>query len=186
MGRTHYIALLRGINVGGNNLIKMTELKACFEANGYGDVSTYIQSGNVLFSSDVTDTNDLATAIERMLGATFTYAEPRVVVVSHAQLKEVVHNAPTGFGSEPALYRYNVIFFKAPLTPAEAAEGMEAREGVDAMHTGKHTVYFSNLIAKATQSRLNRIIGTPAYRFMTIRNWNTTTKLLALLDAQQS
>ena len=50
-----YVALLRGINVGGNNLIKMADLKACFEAQGFGNVATYIQSGNVLFTSDDTD-----------------------------------------------------------------------------------------------------------------------------------
>ena len=48
---TTYVALLRGINVGGKNLIKMPALKACFEENGFEDVATYIQSGNVLFSS---------------------------------------------------------------------------------------------------------------------------------------
>ena len=48
---TGYVALLRGINVGGNNLIRMPALKACFDAGGFEDVSTYIQSGNVLFRS---------------------------------------------------------------------------------------------------------------------------------------
>ncbi|NCP46313.1 MAG: DUF1697 domain-containing protein, partial [Flavobacteriales bacterium] len=47
-----YLALLRGINVGGNNIIKMVDLKACFEKMGFTDVKTYIQSGNVIFTSD--------------------------------------------------------------------------------------------------------------------------------------
>ena len=51
MPKTHYLALLRGINVGGNNIIKMADLKACFEQMGFEDVSTYIQSGNVIFAS---------------------------------------------------------------------------------------------------------------------------------------
>jgi uncharacterized protein (DUF1697 family) len=54
-----YLALLRGINVGGNNIIKMVDLKACFEKMGFLDVSTYIQSGNVLFSSPETSLTKL-------------------------------------------------------------------------------------------------------------------------------
>ncbi len=61
---TQYLALLRGINVGGKNIIKMAELKACFEANGFGDVATYIQSGNVLFSTPGGDLTSLTGQIE--------------------------------------------------------------------------------------------------------------------------
>ena len=90
-----YVALLRGINVGGKNLIKMTALKACFEANGFEDVATYIQSGNVVFASSETRMPGLTRRIEEMLAETFDY-EATVVVRSRTQMRAVVERAPKG------------------------------------------------------------------------------------------
>ena len=179
---SHYVALLRGINVGGKNLIKMAELKACFEALGFQNVSTYIQSGNVLFSADASDRARLTRRIERALTETFSYSS-RVMLRSHAEMKAVVAGAPTGFGSDPAAYRYDVIFLKEPLTAAEVMKSVTTKEGVDQAFAGKGVLYFSRLIQKAAQSHLPRIITMPVYQSMTIRNWNTTTKLLSMLEA---
>jgi uncharacterized protein (DUF1697 family) len=176
------VALLRGINVGGNNIIRMAALRASFEAMGFTDVVTYIQSGNVVFSSPVADQTRLEQTLEAALSRQFGYRST-VVVVSHDVLTRIVADAPKGFGRAPAAYRYDVIFLKKPLTPAKALHAVEVREGVDRVSTGVHALYFSRLISKATQSRLSRIVQKPEYQYMTIRNWNTTTKLLALLDA---
>jgi len=179
MGR--YVALLRGINVGGNNLIKMAELKACFEKQGFGDVATYIQSGNVLFSSSES-ARELVGRIEAVLGKTFDY-RASVVLRSRKELEAIVERAPEGFGEEPAKYRYDVIFLKAPLTAPAAMKSVPTRQGVDQAHAGRDVLYFSRLIKKASQSRLGKIVSLPIYKNMTIRNWNTTTKLLALMNA---
>jgi uncharacterized protein (DUF1697 family) len=104
-----YVALLRGINVGGKNLIKMPALRACFEANAFEDVATYIQSGNVLFASPETRTAELARRIEAMLAEAFGY-QATVVVRNRKQMRAVVERAPEGFGAEPMRYRYDVIF----------------------------------------------------------------------------
>ncbi len=69
---SRYIALLRGINVGGKNLIKMPDLRACFEENGFLSVVTYIQSGNVIFESEESSAPRLTQRIETMLGARST------------------------------------------------------------------------------------------------------------------
>jgi uncharacterized protein (DUF1697 family) len=177
-----YVALLRGINVGGKNLIKMTDLKACFEALGFEEVSTYIQSGNVLFIPDKTDQAKLTSQIEEALSAAFNY-HSRVVVRSHKQMRETVARAPAGFGSDPATYRYDAIFLKEPLTATQAMKSVSVKEGVDQAFAGKGVLYFSRLISKATQSHLTRIISMPVYQSMTIRNWNTTTKLLKMMEA---
>jgi uncharacterized protein (DUF1697 family) len=79
---TKYVTLLRGINVGGKNLIKMSELKACFETLGFEDVSTYIQSGNVLFSTTRSGQAKLTSLVEEALSKAFNY-QSRVVVRSH-------------------------------------------------------------------------------------------------------
>lgn len=181
MAETQYLALLRGINVGGNNIIKMVDLKACFEKMGFTSVVTYIQSGNVVFKSAEKDKAKITTKIEAGLSERFNY-KARLVVISDKQLKQVVEDAPKGFGKDPDEYRYDVIFLKEPITPKEAMKSVSTKEGVDNAYTGKDVLYFSRLISKATQSHLTKIISLPVYQSMTIRNWNTTTKLLALME----
>jgi uncharacterized protein (DUF1697 family) len=181
---SQYVALLRGINVGGKNLIKMADLAACFQAQGFANVRTYIQSGNVLFGSDEADAARLATLIEDSLSKEFSY-NASIVLRSHAEMQIIVTHAPEGFGGDPATYRYDVIFLKEPLTSAEAMQSVRVKEGVDQAFSGDGVLYFSRLISKATQSHLTRIIGTPIYQSMTIRNWNTTTRLLSMLTADR-
>src|SRR5262249_6396654 len=179
-----YVALLRGINVGGSNLIRMPELTACFEAQGFRDVATYIQSGNVLFTARRSNQHALTLWIEKALSKTFAY-QSRVVVRSAEQMKATVEGAPRGFGRQPAAYRYDVIFLKEPLTPYDAMKSVSAKPGVDRVFVGDGVLYFSRLISKASQSHLSRVVGTPAYQNMTIRNWNTTARLFELMKRIQ-
>ena len=179
-----YLALLRGINVGGKNIIKMADLKACFEANGFGNVATYIQSGNVIFITPETDQAWLVGKIETALSNTFPAYKARIMLRSYEELNQIARNAPQGFGSQPKEYRYDVLYLRAPLTAPEALEGLSIKPGVDEALAGPGVLYFSRLIAKASQSHLTRIVSLPIYQEMTIRNWNTTCKLLALMDAR--
>jgi uncharacterized protein (DUF1697 family) len=176
-----YVALLRGINVGGKNLIKMPELKACFEAGGFKEVVTYIQSGNVLFRSAGSGSAALAGRIEEMLSSTFDY-QASVVLRSRAQLRAVVEGAPEDFGADPDAFRYDVIFLKEPLTARVALKSVPTRQGVDEVHAGRGVLYWSRLISRAAQSRISKVISLPIYQSMTIRNWNTTTTLLRMMD----
>ena len=182
MAETQYLALLRGINVGGNNIIKMADLKACFEKMGFTDVITFIQSGNILFKTAEKDKVKLTTKIENTLSERFGY-KSRMVTVTYKELKKVVEAAPKGFGKDLDKFRCDVIFLKEPLTPKEAMKNVSKKVGVDDAHAGEFVLYFSRLISKASQSHLTKIIKLPMYQNMTIRNWNTTTKLLALMKA---
>ena len=175
-----YVALLRGINVGGNNLIKMTALKACFEAHGFLDVVTYIQSGNVVFASTRTRADRLTGRIEAMLAETFGY-EATVVLRSRTQMRADRRARAEGLRRQPATYRYDVIFLKEPLTARAAMTSVATKPGVDEAHAGTGVLYFSRLISKASQSRLSKIVSSPIYPSVTIRNWNTTTKLVGML-----
>jgi uncharacterized protein (DUF1697 family) len=180
-----YVALLRGINVGGNNLIRMPALKTCFEAHGFCDVSTYIQSGNVLFTASRSNPHALTEQIEKALSKTFAYSS-RVVLRSFDEMQAIVTGAPKGFGSRPTAYRYDVIFLKHPLTADEAMKAMTPKPGVDRVFAGDGVLYTSRLISRAAESRLNRVAATPAYQNVTVRNWNTTTKLLELMERVRS
>jgi uncharacterized protein (DUF1697 family) len=177
-----YVALLRGINVGGNNIIKMTDLRSSFESLGYTRVESYIQSGNLLFCAKAASKLKLEKSIEKELCDRFACASP-VVLVGAGELKDIVAQAPTGFGMQPRLYRYDVLFVKHPLTTAEVLPQISAKPDVDTVHAGEHAIYFRRLISKATQSQLAKLIQRPVYKFVTIRNWNTTTRLLAMASA---
>ena len=178
--RATYVALLRGINVGGRNRILMADLRARLEAAGYEDVRTYIQSGNVLFRSDVSDREELRHAIEGTLAEAFDYAAT-VELRSRAELQATVDRAPPGFGASET-YHSDVAFLLPPLTPADVLEALTLKEGIDAAWPGPGVVYITRVVALASKSGLSRIASHPAYRRMTIRNWNTTTKLLAMMS----
>jgi uncharacterized protein (DUF1697 family) len=177
---TRGVALVRGINVGGRNVVSMADLRAVFEDAGYEGVQTYIQSGNVLFETD-RPRAELEASIESLLDERF--GRPVVVVVrSHRQLANIVTSAPDGFGTDRDTYLSDVVFLKAPLTSAQAMRVVDLREGVDRAWAGTGVLYVDRLAERASQSRLSRLAGTPQYQRMTIRNWSTTTRLLAMLD----
>jgi uncharacterized protein (DUF1697 family) len=176
-----YVALLRGINVGGNNPIKMVDLRACFEDQGFHRVRTYIQSGNVVFEAGAPGRAGLTRRIERALAVAFDYPAS-VVLRSRARMEEVVEGAPRGFGTESSRYRYDVLFLKEPLEARAALKDVPTRPGVDRVAPGPGVLYFSRLIREASRSLLSRIVSLPVYRSMTIRNWNTTTRLVQMMQ----
>lgn len=176
-----YVALLRGINVGGNHLIKMADLKACFEAQLLRDVATYIQSGQVVFTATARPA-EIVRRLEAAILETFD-CRTSVMLRSRKEMEQVVARAPKGFGAQPDKYRYDVIFLNPPLTAEAALAKIATKEGVDQAHAGAGVLYFSRLISKAAQSRLARVASLPIYKSMTIRNWRTTTTLLQMMSA---
>jgi uncharacterized protein (DUF1697 family) len=180
MAEHRYVALLRGINVGGKNPIGMADLRRSFDEMGFSSVATYIQSGNVVFASKSTNKAALGKTIATGLSASFGYAPP-VVLLSAAEFEKVVTQAPRGFGSKANQYRYDVLFVRPPLAAAEVLQQLSLKAGVDTAHAGDYALYFRRLASRATQSHLPRLVQNPVYQELTIRNWNTTTKLLEML-----
>ena len=178
MRQDRHVALLRGINVGGRNVIRMADLRARFEGMGLTGVATYIQSGNVVFSA-AQDGDRLAERIEAELSTAFG-TDARIVLLAADDLERVVTQAPHGFGTEPDHYRYDVLFVRPPRRADEAVGQIATRPGVDTVAAGDHALYFRRLTSRAAQSLLPRLVGTPLYRDLTIRNWNTTMRLLEM------
>ncbi len=125
-----YVALLRGINVGGKNRILMADLVTCFESAGYEEVRTFIQSGNVVFRADRGERAELTQEIERLLAEAFGY-NATIALRDDRELQAVTDGAPSGFGAEPDHYRYDVLFLMPPLTPDEALGALTVTDGVD-------------------------------------------------------
>lgn len=176
-----HLALLRGINVGGKNLVPMKDLAETLRDAGHTGVRTYIQSGNVVFSAaGDPDPRRLEDELERVLEARFGI--PLTVVVrTRAELAATIDAAPATHGA--ADRRSDVLFLKHPLTVAEAlAQFPEPHEQVDLVTAGPDAVYWSRLDALASRSRLSKLAGRAVYRQLTVRNWRTTTRLLELLD----
>jgi uncharacterized protein (DUF1697 family) len=182
-GGVHYLALLRGINVGGKNLVKMTDLREAFEDAGVADVGTFIASGNVFFRAPRQKREQLATRLESGVSRRFA-TDLKVVLLTESELKAVIDGAPRGFGW--ASHRCDVIFLRKPLTAAGAFSLVETREGVDQAWKGKGVLYFARLASRASSSRLSKIATLPEYKNMTIRSWSTTTKLLAQMESRSS
>ena len=110
---TRYIDLLRGINISGKNTISMPELKTALGEKGFGDVKTYLNSGNVLFSDDETDVVKLAERIHAIIFDTF-HLEIPVFVISQDELKVLLSKAPSWWGSDSKDIYDNLIFAIAP------------------------------------------------------------------------
>lgn len=176
-----FLILLRGINVGGKNKMPMATLKLFLEELGCQNVRPYIQSGNVVVES-TTSAKKLTQEIEAGLPKKFSLDSSviKVLILTPEQLSEIVDNKPPHFGDNPDTYHNDVIFLIG-IDISQVKKYFQPREGVDSVWFGTTVVYSQRLSAKRTQSRLSRIVGTPVYSSMTIRNWNTTKKLLEML-----
>jgi uncharacterized protein (DUF1697 family) len=171
--RTTYVALLRGVNVAGHGKLKMEELRQLFRGLGHQDVSTYIQSGNVIFTSD---SPVLAADIEGAIRSTFGM-DVIVVLRTRAQMEGVVRSDP--FGPNADLSKIHVGFM-ADVPSAVLMERLDARrfapERVRIDGTESY-FYLPNGVGRAKLlDYVNRQLEVP----ITIRNWRTVTKLAAL------
>jgi uncharacterized protein (DUF1697 family) len=178
--RMKYVALLRGINVGGKNIIRMPALRVCLEGCGFERVATYIQSGNVIFESGERDAGKLTKRIENALSTTFDY-ESRVVLRSHAQLKTVVADVPRDWKSRTDLRCY-IAFLREPVTVRQALREVDVEPEVDFVTAGQGVLYMSTLSSGITRSGLTKVIAKKIYKDITIRNYSTCQKVLALME----
>jgi len=179
-----YVILIRGINVGVKNRMSMEVLRKCLEEMGCSNVSTYINSGNVILESGKS-AQELKDQIEKALPKSFELSGLiKVLVLTRDKLQSVIDNKPKGFGEEPKNY-YSDVIFLMDIDPVQAMSVFNPREGVDKIWPGKSVIYSQRLGSERTKSRLSKIVGTPAYKSMTIRTWNTTTKLLKMLKERE-
>jgi len=183
-----HVALLRGINVGGHNRVAMADLREVVASVGHTDVATYIQSGNVVFTTAGTDTQALAGALEAAFAVALD-VRPRVVVVSSAELAQVVADNP--YPDETTPKRLHALFNPRPPGPEEitavAAAVRRARDkgsGDDARVVGR-VVYLhtpDGLGRSELAVQLARAGGVAADPASTIRNWATVRRLLTMCD----
>jgi uncharacterized protein (DUF1697 family) len=191
-----HVALLRGINVGGRNKVPMADLREVVTSLGHTGVSTYIQSGNVLFSTADTDNAKLATALESAIEDRFGIWSS-VVVLSRDELAQVLAANP--YPDEPNPRMVHVVFLNAEpsadllgrLSAAESA--VTAKGSRDTVQAAGQALFLHTPDGYGTSELAQavlKIISPPAKSrkqglAATARNWATATKLLSLCDQEK-
>jgi uncharacterized protein (DUF1697 family) len=181
------VALLRGINVGGRNKLAMAGLRQLAADLGYADVSTYIQSGNLLFAADEADAAALAAALERTIAERLG-VRPAVVVISAAELAQVISDNPYRQAKEPRLV--HAVFRNDDLSPpglaalAAAVAAAQASGSRDEAVVVGRTLYLHTPDGFGRSELAARLASSAAQAGGTARNWATVTKLMALLSGE--
>jgi uncharacterized protein (DUF1697 family) len=190
-----HVALLRGINVGGRNKVPMAELREVVAALGHTGVTTYIQSGNVLFSTADTDNAKLAAALETAIEDRFGLWSS-VVVLSRDELAEVLAANP--YPDEPDPRLVHVVFLNGEPPPdrldriTAAASAAAAKGSRDVLQPGERVLYLhtpDGFGRSELAQNLFRIMTPPTKQkkqglAATARNLATATKLLSLCEAK--
>lgn len=176
-----YIALLRGINISGKNKVSMAELKQGFENLNYAEVKTYLNSGNVVFSSDEADTIKTTRRIEEMIKNQFRLDIP-VFVISKEELEDILHHAPDWWGDESKEIYDNLIFIMPPATFKDVYNEIgEPKEGLEKIEEYKETVFWS--FSRKDYQKTNWWSKTASANIsskLTIRTANTVRKIVGM------
>ncbi|MDD3243433.1 MAG: DUF1697 domain-containing protein [Eubacteriales bacterium] len=179
-----YIAFLRGINISGKNKISMPSLAAAFEDMGFLNVSTYINSGNVLFSSECSRTDELCHGCKSMICERFLLDIP-VAVIAVPELSEAVHSAPSWWDSPSEIeVIHQAIFPIAPVCLDEIFQAVgEAKPEYEQVGSYKNVIFWSAPRATLSRTRWYKIASSSVNSKVTIRNASTVKKLLSLFNA---
>ena len=176
-----FVALLRGINVSGKNKIPMAELKKDFENLGFTEVKTYLNSGNVIFSSQEERTEKLTEQIEIMIEEQFGFQVP-VFVVSKAELEDILQNAPDWWGGEDKEIYDNLIFIMPPVTFSDVfAEIGEPKKELEKIMNYKEVIFWS--FVRKNYQKTNWWSKTASAGIagkLTIRTANTVRKIVGM------
>jgi len=176
---TCYVALLRGINVGGKNIVPMPELKLAFERQGFHRVITYINSGNVIFESDLEE-SAVKMACDVLMAENFSLDIP-VFVLSAPDLAEALAHAPEWWNKEPDT-RDDAFFVIPPMTAAEICAHVGAvKEEYEKVAYHGSVIFWSAPMATFSRTRWSKITKDKAmYRAITVRGAKTALKLQEL------
>jgi len=174
-----FVALLRGVNVGGNNMISMSSLKQSFEELGFTDVSTYINSGNIIFKSKEADARKLESKIEKMLLKEYQL-DSRVVLRSLSEMEKIVESLPENWTPDRD-WRYNVIFLRHTIDSKDILRELELKQDIEEVVYCPGALFWSAQISELTRTNMLKLSSRKMYLDMTFRNQNTTRKLYELM-----
>jgi len=179
-----YVALLRGINVGGNNLVDMRRLKATFERLGLENVRTYINSGNVLFDTKRRGRPQLTKAIAAGIAEDFG-VDMGVLLRTADELRALVDAIPAKWTNDTTM-KCDVYFLWPAIDRAKVVDEVPRNPEIEDLRYLPGALVRRIDNDKRTKSPMTKIVGTPIYKQMTARNINTVRKLAALAAGDAS
>lgn len=178
---TKYLALLRGINVSGHNMIKMDALKKMLENMGFQNVETYIQSGNVFFDSEEENAASVGFKIKQEISKVFGYDVP-VIMVSKTDLELCFKNNPFLKEKECDIKKLYVAFISKELTAAAINDLKISNFKPDEAAIDSNRIYIKYAIGAGKTNLDQKYIEKKLNVVATMRNWNTVTKLLEMYN----
>ena len=170
-----YVAFLRGVNVGGKGIVSMAAVKEALVGLGLSDVRTYINSGNVIFSTPATQAARLTSRIENALEQE-TGMAIKVLVMDHQALKKVVGAIPRNWVDDKTMRTYVLLLWKE-LDDRKILDRLPTKPDVDELKYTPGAVIWRVDRVNVTKSQMSRLVGTPVYKKITIRSANTMRKL---------
>lgn len=178
--RSTYVALLRGINVGGKNIITMDALRASFEALGYSSVRTLIASGNVVFEAGPGSSRRLEQQLERALAADHRF-DATVVVRSREEYERMMTAIPPRWGNDKTRRHY-VMFLRRTIDRAALVAELGVNAEVEELRYVPGALLWSCRLDAVNRSKVRKVMARAIYRDMTVRNLNTTRKTWAVMQ----
>ncbi|MFB5661303.1 DUF1697 domain-containing protein [Alteribacillus sp. HJP-4] len=177
-----YIALLRGINVGGKNKIDMKLLKHTFEKAGMNDVGTYINTGNIIFSYDGLSKTELSRILEEAIHSDFEL-HIHVVVRSIEDIRGVINAIPATWKNDKDM-KSDVMFLWDEIDKESVLENLVIKPNIDTVKYVPGAILWSVDKKNVTKSGMSKIVGSKIYKQVTIRNVNTARRIYELMQAQ--
>jgi uncharacterized protein (DUF1697 family) len=170
-----YVGFLRGVNVGGTSIVSMAAIKEALVALGLSDVRTYINSGNILFSTRASEISRLTSRIEKALEQ-HTGMAIKVLVMDHTALKKLVGAIPRDWVDDKTMRTYVLLLWKE-LDDHTILARLPTKAGIDELKYTPGAVIWRVDRENVSRSHMNKIVGTPLYKKITIRSANTVRKL---------
>lgn len=177
-----YVALLRGINVGGNNKVDMKQLKQAFGEAGMSAVKTYINSGNIIFTDTSRSKAKITPLLEQAIYAHFGL-QIKVLVYSFDEFKLIAEAIPKEWTNDTQM-KSDVLFLWEEVDRESVLEGLSVKPEIDSVYYVRGAVLWSVDRNNVTKSGISKIVGTPLYKLVTIRNVNTVRKLYAMMQTE--
>ena len=176
-----YIALLRGINISGKNKISMNELKLELENKKYKNISTYINSGNVIFESNIDNKEFIMKDINKIIKNKFNLEIP-VFVMTVLELEDILNNNPNWWGTDSKEVYHNLIFIIPPTKYEEVYDTIgEPKEDIEKIKEYNNCIFWSYDLKNYRKSNWwSKTASTNISNKITIRTANTMKKVLAI------
>src|SRR5262245_40613069 len=150
-----FVALLRGVNVGGNNMISMSSLKKSFEGMGFTHVTTYINSGNIIFKSKEADARKLEISIEQRLVKEYQL-DSKVVVRSLAEMANLVKSLPSNWDGNRD-WRYNVMFLRHTIDSEDILIELPVKNDIEEICYRKGTILWSVQASESNRTNMHKL-----------------------------